>query len=68
MAMDETKMPADPADRLDVALRALFSQSRPPQDLRRLFAAALQRAADEGYAAAVQFVEDNVVAGRASND
>ena len=66
--MDEKDMPSQPQDRLQTALRAVFSQSRPPQDLRRLIGEALRRAADDGFEAAVRFIEDDVVASRASND
>lgn len=66
--MDEKVSETALVARLDAALIAALSQSRPPQNLRRLIAAALRCAAAEGLAAAVEAIEADVAANRASND
>ncbi|WP_028078978.1 hypothetical protein [Solimonas soli] len=58
----------DSAARLDRALQAAFSQSRPPQNLRRMIGGALRCASEQGLAEAVRFIEADVARNRASND
>lgn len=64
------KIPSDDelASRLDRVLIAVLSQSRPPQNLRRLIADALRCAASDGLARAVERIEADVERNRASND
>jgi len=58
-----------PDDRLhDTLVTLLQSQSRSPQELRRVFARALHLAADKGFEAAVTGLENEVAAQRPNND
>src|SRR3546814_2235505 len=54
--------------RLEHALNVVLSQSRPPQNLRRLIIAAIRRAERAGAGAATRLIEADMVATRASND
>ena len=68
MKTPSTSPDGELASRLDHALIAVLSQSRPPQNLRRLITEALRRAAQDGLAHAVELIEDDVERNRASND
>lgn len=68
MKDEPTAGPAAAEQQLESALNAVLSQSRPPQNLRRLIIAAIHSAEREGVVGAIRLIEADVVENRASND